>query len=82
MSGVKRNRDLGRKFESGASKRKRKAQLERKNIELSRSLAKFLKRNDDVSVSNKDLGENESGEPVEDLHESGESALERYFSNR
>jgi hypothetical protein len=30
MSGVKRDRDLGRKFESGASRRKRKAELERK----------------------------------------------------
>jgi hypothetical protein len=39
-----------------------------------------LKRNYDASVSNKDLGENESGEPVEDLHESGESVLGRYFS--
>jgi hypothetical protein len=35
-----------------------------------------LKGNDDASVNNKDLGENESGEPVEDLHESGESVLE------
>jgi hypothetical protein len=52
ISGVKRNRNLGRKFESGASKRRRKAELERKNIELSGSLLKFLKRNDDASVSN------------------------------
>jgi hypothetical protein len=57
---------------------KRKSELERKNIELSESLVKFLKRNDDASVSNKDSGENESGE-VEDLHESGESVLERQF---
>jgi hypothetical protein len=52
---------------SGASKRKRKAELEWKNLELSASLLKFLKRNDDASVNNKDFGENESGEPVEDL---------------
>jgi hypothetical protein len=58
MSGVKRDLDLGRKFESGASRRKRKAKLERKNLELSGSHLKLLKRNDDASVSNKDLGEN------------------------
>jgi hypothetical protein len=68
MLGVKRGRDLGRKFGFGASKRKRKTELERKNLEFSGSLLKFLKRNDDASVSNKDLGENQSGEPVEDLH--------------
>jgi hypothetical protein len=68
MVDVKRNRDLGRKFEFGASKGKRKAESERKNLELSGELQKFLKRNDDASVSNKDLGENESGEPVEDLN--------------
>jgi hypothetical protein len=65
MSGDKWDRDLGRKFESVASKRKRKPELERKNLELSESLLTFLKRNDDASVSNKDLGENESGELVE-----------------
>jgi hypothetical protein len=43
MSGVKRDRDLGRKFESGAFKRKIKAVLERKNVELCGSLLKFLK---------------------------------------
>jgi hypothetical protein len=75
MSGVKQDHDLGRKSESVASKRK--AELERKNLELSESLPKFLKRNDDASVCYKELGENESGEPVEDLHESGESVLER-----
>jgi hypothetical protein len=48
MSGVKRDRDLGRKFEPGASKRKVKAELERKNLELSGSLLKFSKRNDDA----------------------------------
>jgi hypothetical protein len=62
---VKRYRDLGRKFESGASKTKRKAELERKNLESSGSHLTFLKRNDDANVSNKDLGENESGGPVE-----------------
>jgi hypothetical protein len=56
MSGVERDLDLGRKFESGASKRKRKAELELKNLELSGSLLKFFKRNDDASVSNKFLG--------------------------
>jgi hypothetical protein len=65
MSGVKRDRDLGRKFDSGASKRKSKAELERKNLELSGSLLKFVKINYDARISNKDLGENESGEPVE-----------------
>jgi hypothetical protein len=44
MSGVKRDRDLGCKFEFDASKRKRKAELERKNLELSRSVLKFLKK--------------------------------------
>jgi hypothetical protein len=77
MSDVKRDHDLGRKFESGASKRKRKAELERNNIDIIGSLLTFLKRHDVASVSNKDLGENESGEPVEELHESGESVLER-----
>jgi hypothetical protein len=51
MSGVKQNRNLGRKFASGVSKRKRKAELERKNLEFSGSLLKFLKRNEDASVS-------------------------------
>jgi hypothetical protein len=82
LSVVKRDRDLGRKFESGVSKRKRKAELLRKNQERSVSLLKFYKINEDASARNKDLGENESGELVEDLHESGESVLERYFSNR
>jgi hypothetical protein len=41
MSGVERYRDTGRKFESGASKIKRKAELERKNLELSGSPLKF-----------------------------------------
>jgi hypothetical protein len=68
--GVKWDHNLGRKFESSASKRK-KAELEQKNLELSRSVLKLLKRNDTASVSNEDLGENVSGEPVEDLHESG-----------
>jgi hypothetical protein len=45
---------------------KREAKLERKNLELHGSLLKLLKSNADISVSNKDLGENESGEPVED----------------
>jgi hypothetical protein len=54
MSGfVKRDRDLGRESETVASKRKRKAELERKNLELSAKLLKFLKKNDDASVSNK-----------------------------
>jgi hypothetical protein len=78
--GCKRDRDLGRKSESGASKRKIKAELQRNNLELSGSLLKILKRNDDASVSNKDLGESESGEPVKDLHESGGSVLEKQFS--
>jgi hypothetical protein len=50
-SGFKQDRNLGRKFESGASKRKREAELERKNLELSTSLLKFLERNDDESVT-------------------------------
>jgi hypothetical protein len=54
MSGVKWDRDIGRKSESGASKRKRKIELVRNNLELSGSLLKFLKRNGDASVSNKD----------------------------
>jgi hypothetical protein len=57
----------------------KKAELERKNQELGGSLLIFLKRNDDASVSNKDFGENVSGEPVEGLHKSGESVLERWF---
>jgi hypothetical protein len=59
-SGVKQDLDFGRKFESGAYKRKRKAEFERKNLEVSGSHLQFLKRNNDASVSNKDLGENES----------------------
>jgi hypothetical protein len=65
MLGVKQDHDLGTKFASGAPKRKRKAELEQKNPELSGSFVKFLKRNDDASVTNKDLYENESGEQVE-----------------
>jgi hypothetical protein len=41
------------------------------------SIPKCLKRNDGASVSINNFGENESGEPVEDLHESDESVLER-----
>jgi hypothetical protein len=37
---------------------KEKEKLERKNLEVSGPLIKFLKRNDDARVSNKDLGEN------------------------
>jgi hypothetical protein len=81
MLGVKRDHDLERKFEPDASKRKGKVELERKNLELSGSLLKFFKRNDNASVSNKDLGENESEEPVKDFHELGESVLESQFSN-
>jgi hypothetical protein len=61
----KRDCDLGRKFESSASRRKRKAELQQKNLELGGPLLKFLKRNHNASVSNKDTGKNESGEPVE-----------------
>jgi hypothetical protein len=57
--------DLGRKSESGASKRRRKSELRRKNIELSDSLLKFLKINDDESVRNKDFYQNESTELME-----------------
>jgi hypothetical protein len=39
----------------------KKAEYERNYKELSGSLLKFVKRNDDASVSNQDLGENESG---------------------
>lgn len=64
VSCVKRDRDLGRKFESGASncERKRKAVLERKSVELNGPFLQFLKRNCDASVSNRDLGEKESEE--------------------
>jgi hypothetical protein len=55
VSGAKQNRVSGRKFESVASKRKRKTELQRKNLELSRSFIKFLKTNDDTSASNKVL---------------------------
>jgi hypothetical protein len=44
MLGVKRDHDVGRKFESGASKRKRKAELERKTLEVSGSLLKFFEK--------------------------------------
>jgi hypothetical protein len=50
MSGVKQDHDLGIKFESSASKRKIKDQLEQKNLKLSESLLEFLKRNDHTSV--------------------------------
>jgi hypothetical protein len=46
MSGVKLDRDLGREFESGASKIRIKAKLERKNRELSGSLLKLFRSND------------------------------------
>jgi hypothetical protein len=58
MSGVELYRYLGRKPESGVSKRT--AVSERNNLELSGSLLNFLEINDDASVSNEDLGENES----------------------
>jgi hypothetical protein len=45
------------------------------------SLPTFLKRNNDAS--NNDLGENESGQPVENLLAGiGESVVKRWFSNR
>jgi hypothetical protein len=55
MSDVKLDHDLGRKFQASAFKRKRKAELEQKNLELSGS-------HDNASVRNKDLGENENGD--------------------
>jgi hypothetical protein len=61
MSGVKQYLNLGRKFESGASKRKIKAELQQKNLELGRSLSTFFK-NVSPSASNKDVGKNENGE--------------------
>jgi hypothetical protein len=51
MSDVKPDRDLGGQNESGASKRKREAELERKNLELSGSLLHFLKRIEEASLS-------------------------------
>jgi hypothetical protein len=39
-----------------------------------------LKQNHDASVRNKELGENESGKPVEDLPELDESVLQKQFS--
>jgi hypothetical protein len=57
--GVKRHRDLGKNFESGAYKRKIKAHIDQKILELCRPLLTFLKINDDVTVRNKDLGVNQ-----------------------
>jgi hypothetical protein len=37
-----------------------------------------VERNDDANVSNKDIGENESGELVKDLHKFGEPILESF----
>jgi hypothetical protein len=65
MSGVKRNRDLRRKFNPVHLKEKSKVKLERKNLELSGSLLKVFKRNGVASASNKDLGRNKSGKPAE-----------------
>lgn len=48
-SGIKYDRDLGRKFEPSVAKRKIKAEIQRQNLELSRSLLNFLERNDDAS---------------------------------
>jgi hypothetical protein len=77
-SGVKRGHDLGRKLESLASIRKKKA-LKRKNLKLRGSLLNFFKRNDDACVSNKDLGENESGEPVENKCEFFDDEIVREY---
>jgi hypothetical protein len=41
-----------------------------------------LKRNDEATVSSKDLDENESKQPAENLQESDESVLKRQSSNR
>jgi hypothetical protein len=79
MSGVKRDCDLGIEFEFGASKRKIKAESERKNLELSWSLLKLLKRNDDASVSDESLGENVSREPVENTRDSSNDEIEREY---
>jgi hypothetical protein len=75
MSGVKWDRNLGKKCKSGVSIRKRKAELEWKNLELSGSPLNFFKWNDDASVT--DFGENESGELVEGLYKLDESIIER-----
>jgi hypothetical protein len=40
-----------------------------------------LERNDNASVSNKHLGENESRKPVEGFSEYGESVIEKQFKN-
>jgi hypothetical protein len=69
------------KFESGAFKRKRKAELKQKNPEVRKLLINIFKRNDDAIAGNKDLGKNESGEPVEGLHESFKSVLQQCFAN-
>jgi hypothetical protein len=60
-------------------KEKRKAELEQKNLELSRSYIKFFKRCDDASVSNKDLGENVSGQPMETKCDSSDDGIIREY---
>jgi hypothetical protein len=59
MLGVKRGSELETKFGSVHLK---KSDLEKEDLELSGSLLKFSKRNEDASVSNKDLGGNKSGQ--------------------
>lgn len=44
MSGSSRDRDTGRKWESGASKRKRKAEMMQVNQAMSTSMMKFLNK--------------------------------------
>jgi hypothetical protein len=76
MSGVKWDRDLGRKFESGASNIKIKAELERKNLELSGSLSNIFKNKLHASIT-KIKVKIKVGSRWKTLHESGELVLER-----
>jgi hypothetical protein len=62
VSGVKRDSDLGRTLQSDASKRNCTGELQRKNLELSGPVQKFLKTNHEASM--KDFSENGIGLPV------------------
>jgi hypothetical protein len=59
MFQYKRNPDVGRKFESGASKRTRKVELEKKNKEVNGSLLNFLTRDEATCLKNKCFSDNE-----------------------
>jgi hypothetical protein len=75
--GHKRGGHVGRKFESGASKKERNVEMEKKNKELNGSLLKFLARNENACYSNKGFGGNEGGQPAKIRYDSSEEEVSR-----